>query len=159
VISRREAGKRLQELGSDAPKALAFIASLAGSEWLDGRLCVDIVAEAGKTHVLVMDDVAGVRELAVPRVVVAAPFADFERGLAGKTLQPLEVDSKRTSSRRIALVDRGTSRTARPPAFDLAEDCFRRTRPPPAKNAPLLEIPRTPKVLDFGDFATPKKKG
>jgi hypothetical protein len=203
--SRRAMGQLLREMAavarpsSGAPKILIALARLAGPtcDWMEGSLRVELTSVEGETHIRTTEDLGGgVMEVVFPRLVVPVPFEEFERSLrlAPRAVEPLKVRGAEKGSTSIVLSHRRSRSTKMPAAFELAEDCLRRSMPPAVRrslapppasealpprrmpgepvlrrrarsgrpgNAPaqprdgfILEIPRAPKLLDFGDLVT-----
>jgi len=186
------------------PKILIALARMATPrcDWLEGSVRLELErVEEDRTQITVMEDLGGVREIVFPRLVVNVPFAELERSVrvAPRAIEPLRV--QKVAEGALVLAHRRTRSSRAIPKVELADDCVRRSQPPPMISAPgarapragkpppvppaaaraappplpsgarpppakgtrdgkepkeqedaLLEIPRQPKVLDFGDF-------
>jgi len=181
-------GKLLQAMvevakpSSGATKILIAIARIArpSCDWIEGALRVELSGDETQTKFLITQEGGGVKEL-VYRFKAKVPFEEFARGLnlAPRVVEPLvihEVDDGKI----ILVPKKRTKATLAPPSFEIAEESLRKSLPPavrksltpkrptrrPAKQEEdevspelfILSIPRTPKVLDLGEFAAPPKE-
>jgi hypothetical protein len=147
-------GKLLRQLAdisrpdSGATKILIAIARLAkpATDWIDGALRVEIEGAGGKTRFTIMEDLGGgMRELVFPRLVVDAPFEEFERSLklAARAVAPLQIE--RGSGPTLVLTNKRASKTLQePPSFELAEDCLWRSLPPSVRKSVAPPPPKAP---------------
>ncbi len=167
---------------SGASRILIAIARIARptTDWIEGVLRVQLSGDEEQTKFAIIEDIGGgVRELVFPRFTVKVPFEEFTRGLklAPRVVEPLVVHEE--SEGKVVLVPKKRTRaTLAPPTFEIAEESLKKSLPPavrksltpkrptrrpaakedqPSPELFLLEIPRTPKVLDLGEFAAPKE--
>jgi len=165
---------------SGASKILIAIARIArpSVDWIEGSLRVELQESDKGTKFAIMEDLGGgVRELVYPRFVVKVPLDEFARGLklAPRVVEPLIVRDDEADGKIILVPKRRGRTTLEPPTFEIAEESLRKSLPPtvrkslvpparaskrvtrrPSKPPPevfTLEIPRTPKILDLGEFA------
>lgn len=164
---------------SGASKILIAIARIARPtvDWIEGSLRVELQDADKGTKFAIMEDLGGgVRELVYPRFVVKVPIDEFSRGLklAPRVVEPLIVRDGEADGKIILVPKRRGRTTLEPPTFEIAEESLRKSLPPtvrksiaparpskrvtrrPSKPPPevfTIEIPRTPKILDLGEFA------
>lgn len=144
----------------DAAQVLGTLALLAtedASEWVDGRLEIELVSVGDTTIVETVTSIGGgLRERLLPRLTLPAPTADLVSAVerTPASIEPLYV--WHGSGGRVKLVqDASAARSARPPPpIAIADDSLVESLPPlPPEPAPA-EAPK-PKPTALGDLDDP----
>jgi hypothetical protein len=104
-------------------------------DWIEGSLRVELAPIERGTQLTIMEDLGGgVRELVFPRLLLDAPFGEFERSLklASRAVEPLQL--QKSGPDKIILAHRRARASLKPPSFELAEDCLRSSLPATVRN-------------------------
>jgi len=172
VRSRGTARELLEHLAAlsvsveDAAQVLGTVALLAtedASEWVDGRLEVELVSVGDATIVETVTSIGGgLRERLLPRLTLSVPMADVVSALERTpvSIEPLYV--WHGSGGRVKLVqDASAARSVRPPPpIAIAGDSLVESLPPfPQEPAPEAEKPALTALGDLDDPLTDLEQG